>query len=85
MVIVKSLAAFLNAKGGTLLIGVDDDGSVCGVERDYATLGQRPDRDGYQQSLVNLVSSTLGKNACANLAISVHLIRKRKKRQRSSS
>ena len=51
-VIVKTLAAFLNAKGGILLIGVDDSGGIPGLERDYATLGKRPDRDGYQQFLV---------------------------------
>ena len=39
---------------------------------DYATLGKRPDRDEYQQCLVQVVSSSLGKAACANLAISFH-------------
>jgi hypothetical protein len=34
-VIVKSVAAFANAQGGTLLIGVDDEGTILGLERDY--------------------------------------------------
>jgi predicted HTH transcriptional regulator len=71
-VIVKTLASFLNGKGGTLLIGVDDGGAVLGLETDYGTLGKRPDRDGYQQFLVQLVSGTLGKNICADLSISFH-------------
>lgn len=71
-VIAKTIAAFLNAKGGTLVIGIDDAGTVVGLEADHATLGRRPDRDGYQQMLVQLVSSTLGKAACANLAVSFH-------------
>ena len=71
-VIVKGLAAFLNGKGGTMLIGIDDSGDALGLEADYATLGKRPDRDGYQQMLVQLVSTALGKAACANLAISFH-------------
>jgi hypothetical protein len=71
-VIVKTIASFLNAKGGTLLIGVDDDAQVIGLEADYATLGKRPDRDGYQQFLVQLVSNALGKGACVDLAISFH-------------
>jgi hypothetical protein len=70
--IVKAIAAFLNTKGGTLLIGVDDSGDVLGLEPDYSTLGKRPDRDGYQQFLVNLIANALGKNACANLSISFH-------------
>jgi predicted HTH transcriptional regulator len=70
--VVKAIAAFLNAKGGALLIGVDDSGDVLGLESDYSTLGKRPDRDGYQQFLVNLIANALGKNACASLAISFH-------------
>lgn len=69
-VIVKTLASFLNARGGTLLIGVEDSAQVCGLEADYATLGKRPDRDGYQQFIIQLVSSSLGKNACADLSVS---------------
>lgn len=52
------------------MIGVADNGEVVGLEPDYRTLSKRPDRDGYQQFLVNLISSHLGKNYVANLAIS---------------
>lgn len=76
-VIVKTLAAFLNAKGGALLIGIDDAGVVLGLEKDYGTLGKRQDRDGYQQLLVQLVSTSLGKNVCADLAISFHPVQGR--------
>jgi hypothetical protein len=74
IIVAKTVAAFLNGKGGTLLIGVDDSGAAVGLQADYATLGKRPDRDGYQQMLVQLVSSTLGKAACANLSVSFHPI-----------
>jgi predicted HTH transcriptional regulator len=69
-VIVKTLASFLNGRGGSLLIGVDDHAKVVGLDADYATLGKRPDRDGYQQFLVQLVAGALGKNICADLSIS---------------
>lgn len=69
-VIVKTIAAFLNGEGGHLVIGVSDSGEVLGLDQDYATFSKRADRDGYQQFLVNLVSSTLGKGVCASLAIS---------------
>jgi hypothetical protein len=69
-VIAKTIAGFLNAKGGTLLLGVSDDGQILGLEADYKTLSKRPDRDGYQQFLVNLLSSTMGKETCSFLSIS---------------
>ena len=36
--VVKTLAGFLNALGGTLLIGIDDDEAIVGLAADYATL-----------------------------------------------
>ncbi len=71
-VIAKTLAGFLNRNGGALVIGIDDEGTVLGLEPDYHTLGKRPDRDGYQQFLVNLISSTMGREVCASLSISFH-------------
>ena len=67
--IPKTVAGFLNGKGGNLLIGVDDRARVVGLERDYATLGTRPDRDGYQQFLVSLLSSTIGKEIFSDVTI----------------
>lgn len=32
--VLKTIAAFLNTEGGDLLIGVADDGSIVGIERD---------------------------------------------------
>ena len=31
--ILKEIVAFLNTDGGTIYIGVNDDGSVCGIEK----------------------------------------------------
>jgi predicted HTH transcriptional regulator len=70
-VVAKTLAGFLNRTGGALVIGVDDEGNVLGLEPDYRTLGKRPDRDGYQQFLVNLVSPTVGRDVCASLSLSI--------------
>ena len=74
-VVVKTLAGLLNGRGGMLLIGVADDGSIPGIEADFRTLSKRPDRDGYQQFLVNLVSRDLGADACASLSVSFHAVR----------
>ena len=36
--VVKSVAGFMNANGGTLLVGVADDGRRSGIEEDYPFL-----------------------------------------------
>jgi very-short-patch-repair endonuclease len=41
---LKAIAAFTNYKGGALLIGVRDDGSVPGLEPDLATFGGSRDK-----------------------------------------
>jgi len=41
-VVLKTLAGYMNAQGGTLLIGVADDGSIVGLEKDYSAL-KKPD------------------------------------------
>ena len=46
--IVKTVCGFLNSEGGTLFIGVSDDGEVLGLTEDMKTLGSKPDRDGYE-------------------------------------
>lgn len=57
--VVKTIAGFVNSKyGGTLLVGVSDDGSIHGLEDDYATFskrGERGDRDLWGQHLKNLL------------------------------
>jgi hypothetical protein len=73
-VVLKTLAGFLNSPiGGTLLIGVADDGEVIGLEKDYQTL-KRPDQDGFEQTVMTLVSSNLGADLCAFVHVLFHVI-----------
>jgi hypothetical protein len=58
-VIIKTVCAFLNAEGGTLLIGVDDDGHVLGLENDWRSLGSKGTRDGYELYLRQLLINSL--------------------------
>jgi hypothetical protein len=39
--VFKTVAAFMNSEGGILLIGVDDDGRISGIEKDYETFTQK--------------------------------------------
>jgi hypothetical protein len=72
-VIVKTLAGFMNAQGGSLLIGVADDGSIVGLDNDYQTLN-RKDSDGYTQLLMSTVADKLGTPACRLLRILFHRV-----------
>ena len=58
-VIVKSVAAFGNGQGGTLLIGVKDDGEILGLAHDYTSLGEA-DRDKFERHLRGILSNQLG-------------------------
>lgn len=60
---LKTIAAFLNSReGGTLLIGVADDGTIHGLEADYASRSKasQDPRDWFQQHLANIVSASVG-------------------------
>ncbi len=57
--ITKAVCAFLNAEGGTLLIGVDDDGQVLGLGNDWRSLGSKGNRDGYELYLRQLLVNSL--------------------------
>jgi hypothetical protein len=59
LVIVKSVAAFANGQGGTLMIGVKDDGEVLGLEHDYISL-DGGDRDKFERHLRGILSNYLG-------------------------
>ena len=55
---LKTIAAFLNTEGGDLLIGVADDGSVVGIERD-----RLDNDDKFMLHLVQVVRNALGDRA----------------------
>lgn len=70
-VVMKSLAGFLNGRGGTLLIGVSDQGEILGLQHDYQSLKRR-DRDGFEQALVGAVAHQLGGDLVPCLQIVFH-------------
>jgi len=58
-VVIKSIVGFLNARGGTLLIGVNDEGVVVGLENDYKVLPKK-NRDGFENHLTMLIKTMIG-------------------------
>lgn len=73
LVIGKTVAGFLNAEGGTLLIGVADDGTTPGLDHDLAVM-KEPDLDRYELWLTDFVERCLGKPAVANIRITFELV-----------
>lgn len=57
-VVLKTLVAFMNTEGGTLLIGVEDSGQVYGLEKDLRILKGSKDR--FLQLLNTLVADRIG-------------------------
>ena len=75
---IKTIAGFANSPyGGTLLIGVADDGSVYGLEDDYKTFskrGQLGDHDLWGQHLQNLIHHRLGAYALSLVTWQFHKV-----------
>ena len=55
LAVLKTLAAFVNSSGGTLVIGVADDGDPVGIEAD-----KFPNEDKMYLHLVNLIKDRMG-------------------------
>lgn len=58
-VIMKTIAAFGNTDGGILLIGVDDDKNIIGLENDFQSL-KKKDADYYEVHLRNIMHKLMG-------------------------
>lgn len=69
--IARTIAGFLNHTGGSLLIGVTDDGKICGLHSDYGTLHD-PDRDGFERFIMSLVRTRLGGDVCPLVHVTFH-------------
>jgi hypothetical protein len=58
---IKNLAAFLNSEGGTLFIGVDDDGNILGLENtDFASFKGDNKKDEFVKHFDNLIQNYFG-------------------------
>jgi len=53
--VLKTIAAFMNTDGGTLLIGVEDDGKILGIEND-----NYKNKDNYHRHFTNLIREYAG-------------------------
>lgn len=57
--IARTIAGLLNSKGGVLLLGVADDGTMVGIDHDMSLLA-KPNFDGYYLLLTDVIDRFIG-------------------------
>jgi len=71
--VLKSIVAFLNTEGGTLLVGVKDNGEVLGIQEDLFD-----NEDKYLLHFANLVNDNIGKQYTNLIRWGLYPLEKRK-------
>ncbi len=74
--IAKTIAAFLNCEGGILIVGVDDDNNILGLENDFS-LYSKNQEDKFFQAFKNLLENYFGLGIVARLNFDFASIRKK--------
>jgi hypothetical protein len=67
-VVAKSIAGFLNSNGGTLLIGIADQGNVVGIQRDIDSLSNKS-LDAFERALRTAIGKYLGADVSADIFV----------------
>jgi CheY-like chemotaxis protein len=65
---LKTIAAFLNTEGGVLMIGVEDNGDLYGLEKDIQCL-KNGSLDKFERHLVQLIENNIGKRFIPSIKI----------------
>lgn len=68
-VIAKTISAFMNTEGGCLVIGVDDNQNILGLETDIKTLPKQ-NIDGFELHLIEIVKKYIGAELSSHIKIS---------------
>lgn len=65
--VFKNIAGFMNANGGSLLIGVEDKTKeILGLDKDYSTFSKEDKSDAFLLHIDNLLENTLGSSVMNN-------------------
>ena len=68
--VIKTLAAFNNTDGGDLLIGVNDNRSIYGLEKDYSLLSKK-NQDGFLLALTQEIENKISKEFASAVKIDI--------------
>jgi hypothetical protein len=58
--VARTIAGFMNHDGGTLVVGVADDGAVMGLDDDIRSLTRKPTQDGLALHFTEILTKYLG-------------------------
>ena len=72
--VIKTVAAFLNSSGGTLLIGVDDERKVVGLKGDYSLFKKSDSRGAFENWLTTQFVDQFGKPASRLYSVTFHVV-----------
>lgn len=67
--VLKTICAFLNSDGGTLVIGVEDDGSIYGLSNDLALSSNSTDK--FLNLLTNIISDDIGPEFSSSIKLRI--------------
>ncbi len=65
---LKTIVAFLNSGGGTLIIGVEDNGNIFGLEKDLSLLSNG-NLDQLERTIIDSIGNYIGKNFTRQIKI----------------
>ncbi|MBD2300432.1 putative DNA binding domain-containing protein [Nostoc sp. FACHB-87] len=65
---LKTIVAFLNSEGGTLIIGVEDNGNVFGLEQDLSLLSNG-NLDKLERTIIDTICNHIGKSFIQQIKI----------------
>lgn len=65
---LKTIVAFLNSEGGTLIIGVEDNGNIFGLEQDFSLLS-KGNIDQLERTIIDSICNHIGKNFTQQIKI----------------
>lgn len=66
-IIAKTICAFLNSNGGYLLIGLDDNGEVRGLDRDFSLSNGKNPKDFFQNEFDQMIEHFLSFSVKSNI------------------
>lgn len=71
-VIMKTMAGFLNAKGGSLFLGVNDYGEIIGLENEYKYFSQSANDDKYEREIRSCIVKFFNKDVNSQIEFKFH-------------
>ena len=72
--VLKTIVAFLNCEGGTLIVGVEDNGNVFGLEKDLSLLSDG-NLDKLERAIFTSICNHIGKNFIQQIKIRFEIVK----------